>query len=117
MSFCRRVMENNLEEGFIAQKDDLKGRLWIESKTIWRIAFPSILSRVTSFGMIVVTQSFIGHISDIELATYALLQSILVRFMYGILVRIFFFFHLVCLSCVSKSNMTESLAFENEYII
>ncbi|XWS57961.1 hypothetical protein CRYUN_Cryun09bG0218100 [Craigia yunnanensis] len=79
-------MENNLEERFLAQKEDLKGRLWIESKTIWRIAFPSILSRVTSFGMIVVTQSFIGHISDIELATYALLQSILVRFMYGILI-------------------------------
>ncbi|XVE90333.1 hypothetical protein DITRI_Ditri20bG0069000 [Diplodiscus trichospermus] len=79
-------MDDNMEERFVAEKDDLKRRVWIESKTIWRIAFPSILSRVTSFGMIVVTQSFLGHISEVELATYALLQSILVRFMYGILI-------------------------------
>ncbi|XP_017976260.1 PREDICTED: protein DETOXIFICATION 24 [Theobroma cacao] len=86
-------MDDSMEERFLAQKeedttdhDDLKRRLWIESKTIWRIAFPSILSRVTSFGMIIVTQSFIGHISEVELATYALVQSILIRFMYGIVI-------------------------------
>ncbi|MBA0770502.1 hypothetical protein Gotri_019131, partial [Gossypium trilobum] len=68
-----------VEERFVAKKDDdLKTRVWIESKTIWRIAFPSILSRVTSFGMVVVTQSFLGHIGEVELATYALIQSILV---------------------------------------
>ncbi|XVF42752.1 hypothetical protein PTKIN_Ptkin01aG0389400 [Pterospermum kingtungense] len=79
-------MDNNMEERFLPEKEDLKRRVWVESKTIWRIAFPSILSRVTSFGMIVVTQSFLGHISEVELATYALLQSIFVRFMYGILI-------------------------------
>ncbi|XP_022719922.1 protein DETOXIFICATION 24-like [Durio zibethinus] len=79
--------DNQVEERFLAQKEeDLKTRVWIESKAIWRIAFPSILSRVTSFGMMVVTQSFLGHISEVELATYALVQSILVRFMYGILI-------------------------------
>ncbi|PPD70242.1 hypothetical protein GOBAR_DD32879 [Gossypium barbadense] len=79
--------DKEVEERFVAKKDDdLKTRVWVESKTIWRIAFPSILSRVTSFGMVVVTQSFLGHIGEVELATYALIQSILVRFMYGILV-------------------------------
>ncbi|KAG8478777.1 hypothetical protein CXB51_028599 [Gossypium anomalum] len=79
--------DKEVEERFVAKKDDdLKTRVWIESKTIWRIAFPSILSRVTSFGMVVVTQSFLGHIGEVELATYALIQSILVRFMYGILI-------------------------------
>ncbi|KHG29797.1 Protein TRANSPARENT TESTA 12 -like protein [Gossypium arboreum] len=79
--------DKEVEERFAAKKDDdLKTRVWIESKTIWRIAFPSILSRVTSFGMVVVTQSFLGHIGEVELATYALIQSILVRFMYGILI-------------------------------
>ncbi|TYI57177.1 hypothetical protein E1A91_D11G261800v1 [Gossypium mustelinum] len=79
--------DKEVEERFVAKKDDdLKTRVWVESKTIWRIAFPSILSRVTTFGMVVVTQSFLGHIGEVELATYALIQSILVRFMYGILI-------------------------------
>ncbi|XP_042483304.1 protein DETOXIFICATION 20-like isoform X2 [Macadamia integrifolia] len=64
---------------------DLKGRVWIESKQLWRIASPAILARITSFGILVVTQSFIGHIGATELAAYALVQIILVRFVNGIL--------------------------------
>ncbi|XVF06716.1 hypothetical protein REPUB_Repub06bG0074700 [Reevesia pubescens] len=84
-------MDNNLGERFLARQEeeeqrDLKTRVWIESKIIWRIAFPSMLARVTSFGMIVVTQSFLGHIGSVELACYALVQSILVRFVNGILI-------------------------------
>ncbi|XP_021282550.1 protein DETOXIFICATION 24-like [Herrania umbratica] len=84
-------MDDNLEQGFLAQpqeedKTDLKRRVWIETKTIWRVAFPGMLSRVTSFGMIVVTQSFLGHIGEVELATYALVQSVFVRFINGILI-------------------------------
>ncbi|KAK8589908.1 hypothetical protein V6N12_024297 [Hibiscus sabdariffa] len=47
--------------------------------------FPSILVRVTTFGMFVVTQAFIGHIGKLELATYALIQVIVVRFSNGVL--------------------------------
>ena len=65
---------------------DLKRRIWVESKKIWRVTFPGILARVTSFGLIVVTQSFIGHISELELAAYALVQTLIVRFVNGILV-------------------------------
>ncbi|XVF06717.1 hypothetical protein REPUB_Repub06bG0074800 [Reevesia pubescens] len=84
-------MDNNLGERFLARQEeeeqrDLKTRVWIESKIIWRIAFPSMLARVTSFGMIVVTQSFLGHIGSVELACFALVQSILVRFVNGILI-------------------------------
>ncbi|KAK6289173.1 hypothetical protein POUND7_000714 [Theobroma cacao] len=86
-----RAMDDNLEQRFLAQpqeedKTDLKRRVWIETKTIWRVAFPGMLSRVTSFGMIVVTQSFLGHIGEVELATYALVQSVFVRFINGILI-------------------------------
>ncbi|OMO49409.1 Multi antimicrobial extrusion protein [Corchorus olitorius] len=81
---------NNLEERFLARheedKRDLKTKVWIESKKIWRVAFPSMLARVTAFGMIVITQSFLGHINEVELATYALIQSILLRFVNGILI-------------------------------
>ncbi|KAK5785695.1 protein DETOXIFICATION 25-like isoform X1 [Gossypium arboreum] len=85
-------MDENLELRFIAERDeeeeknDLKKRVWVETKKIWRIAFPSMLARVTSFGMIIVTQSFLGHIGRAELATFALIQSIFVRFINGILI-------------------------------
>ncbi|KAK8690010.1 hypothetical protein V6N13_088715 [Hibiscus sabdariffa] len=59
---------------------NLRKGVWEESKKLWKIGFPSILARVTTFGMFIVTQAFIGHIGQLELATYALIQVIVVRF-------------------------------------
>lgn len=83
-------MEERLLGSEVNERRDIKGRIWIESKSIWRIAFPSILFRVTSFGMLVVTQSYMGHISELDLAAYALVQTLGVRFVNGILVSSFF---------------------------
>ncbi|KAI3444232.1 hypothetical protein Pfo_000897 [Paulownia fortunei] len=84
-------MDNNsIQESLLSstgqQEGDLKGRIFEESKKIWRVAMPSVISRVTSFGTIVVTQSFIGHISSVDLAGYALVQTLSVRFVNGILI-------------------------------
>ncbi|CAM8988727.1 unnamed protein product [Rhodiola kirilowii] len=79
-------MEESLLNPF--QKNNevgLRQKAWEESKKIWRVAFPAILCRVTSFGLTVVTQAFIGHISELDLAAYALIQFISVRFSSGIL--------------------------------
>ncbi|KAG8372256.1 hypothetical protein BUALT_Bualt12G0047500 [Buddleja alternifolia] len=65
---------------------NLKAKIFEESKKIWRVATPSVISRVSSFGTIVVTQSFIGHISSVDLAGYALAQTLSVRFVNGLLV-------------------------------
>jgi MATE family multidrug resistance protein len=85
-------MDNSTEERLLLleefDREDLKKRVWNESKKLWRIAFPGIIARVTSFGMIVVTQLFMGHISELDLAAFGLQQSILLRFVNGILVRI-----------------------------
>ncbi|XP_059434555.1 protein DETOXIFICATION 24-like [Corylus avellana] len=82
-------MDNGVEERLLGleeqEESDIKQRIWVELKLMWRIAFPSILARVTAFGMIVVTQSFIGHVGELDLAAYALVQSILLRFSNGIL--------------------------------
>lgn len=69
------------------EEGDLKARILEESNKIWRVAMPSVISRVSSFGTIVVTQSFIGHINPLDLAGYALVQTLSVRFVNGILVR------------------------------
>lgn len=68
------------------QASDFKGKVCEESRKIWRVALPSILSRVTSFGTVIVTQLFVGHISSLDLAGYALVQTICVQFVNGILV-------------------------------
>jgi MATE family multidrug resistance protein len=77
-------------------KSNLSTRIWVETKKMSKIAFPSMLARVTQFGMFVVTQAFIGHLGELDLAAYALIQIISVRFVNGILVRffiiLFFFF-------------------------
>ncbi|CAM8992153.1 unnamed protein product [Rhodiola kirilowii] len=67
------------------QEFGLGQKTWVESKKVWRVAFPAILCRVTSFGLLVVTQAFIGHISELDLAAYALIQTVTVRFSNGIL--------------------------------
>ncbi|KAJ6877444.1 hypothetical protein NC651_030245 [Populus alba x Populus x berolinensis] len=83
-------MDNSTEERLLLPEDfdseGLKKRVWNESKKLWRIAFPGIIARVTSFGMIVVTQLFMGHISELDLAAFGLQQSILLRFVNGILI-------------------------------
>ncbi|KAK3029562.1 hypothetical protein RJ639_038451 [Escallonia herrerae] len=82
-------MDNGVQERLLGpeaeEEGNLKERVWEESKKIWRVALPGVLSRVSSFGTIVVTQSFVGHISGPDLAGYALVQTISVRFVNGIL--------------------------------
>ncbi|PIN20920.1 putative membrane protein, predicted efflux pump [Handroanthus impetiginosus] len=78
----QRLLSSKPEE----EEGDLKGRILEESKKIWRVAMPSVISRVASFGTIVVTQGFVGHISSTDLAGYALVQTLSVRFVNGILI-------------------------------
>ncbi|XXG50839.1 hypothetical protein AAC387_Pa02g4756 [Persea americana] len=67
------------------QEEDLKRRILAELKILWRIAFPAMVTRICSFGLFIVTQSFMGHISEVDLSAYALVQTILLRFANGIL--------------------------------
>lgn len=77
------------------ESNNLAKRIWVESRKTWKIAFPSMIARVTQFGVFVVAQAFIGHFSEVDLAAYALIQIIAVRFVNGILVRIFLY--ILCL--------------------
>ncbi|XP_073156213.1 protein DETOXIFICATION 25-like [Henckelia pumila] len=82
-------MDDAIQEKLLkysGQECDLKGRICQESKKIWRVALPGVISRVSAFGTVVVTQSFVGHISSVDLAGYALVQSLLLRFVNGILI-------------------------------
>ncbi|KAJ6831596.1 protein DETOXIFICATION 21-like [Iris pallida] len=75
--------EGEGEEG----EEELKfgEKLWRENKKLWVVAGPSIFTRFSSFGIIVISQAFIGHIGPTELAGFALVSTVLVRFANGIL--------------------------------
>ena len=64
----------------------LRRRAWEENKKLWVVAGPSIFTRFASFGVTVISQAFIGHIGATELAAYALVSTVLMRFSNGILV-------------------------------
>jgi Na+-driven multidrug efflux pump len=59
---------------------------WEENKKLWVVARPSIFTRFSCFGVTVISQAFIGHIGPTELAAYALVSTVLMRFSNGILV-------------------------------
>ncbi|CAD6268725.1 unnamed protein product [Miscanthus lutarioriparius] len=63
----------------------LRRRAWEENKKLWVVAGPSIFTRFASFGVTVISQAFIGHIGATELAAYALVSTVLMRFSNGIL--------------------------------
>ncbi|EPS72737.1 hypothetical protein M569_02019 [Genlisea aurea] len=80
-----------LREGLIKSdskesSSHLRGRVFEESNKIWKVALPGIIARVSSFGTIIVTQSFIGHVSSVDLAGYALVQTLTIRFINGVLI-------------------------------
>lgn len=83
------------------EESSLSKRAWRESKKMWKVAGPAIFTRFSTFGITVVSQAFIGHIGSIELAAYALVMTVLVRFANGVLVSpllLILTFHFMCLS-------------------
>ncbi|KAG9458470.1 hypothetical protein H6P81_002978 [Aristolochia fimbriata] len=79
--------EEELEEHLLVQssQEGLRRRIWLEMKELWRVAGPAILSRISSYGMFVVTQAFMGSLGETELAAYALVFTAILRFSNGIL--------------------------------
>ncbi|CAL5185620.1 unnamed protein product [Lathyrus oleraceus] len=89
------AVKSELRESFLQKKSDseiieneesLGRRVWEESKKIWVIAGPAIFTRFSSSGITIATQAFVGHIGSTELAGYALVTTVLLRFIIGILI-------------------------------
>jgi MATE family multidrug resistance protein len=74
------------EEGAKAGSGGLGWRLLEENQKLWKVAGPSICTRFSGFGATIISQAFIGHIGPTELAAYALVSTVLMRFSNGILV-------------------------------
>ena len=61
-------------------------RIWEEEKKLFLVAGPAIITRLSTFGVSMISQAFIGHMGSTELAAYALVFTVIVRFSNGILV-------------------------------
>ncbi|CAD6265145.1 unnamed protein product [Miscanthus lutarioriparius] len=58
---------------------------WVESKKLWHIVGPAILQRIALYGVNVVTQAFIGHLGDLELAAFSIAATVVAGFNFGFL--------------------------------
>ncbi|KAE9465773.1 hypothetical protein C3L33_02320, partial [Rhododendron williamsianum] len=88
------------EVGVNAGEEKLKDRLWIENKKMWVVAGPAIFTRFSTFGIHIIGQAFVGHIGSTELAAYALVVTVFLRFTSGILHK--------------EDNLFVSVAFEKK---
>ncbi|KAG5556149.1 hypothetical protein RHGRI_006691 [Rhododendron griersonianum] len=80
------LLTNGKGQKGVPSEEKLKDRLWSETKKMWVVAGPAIFTRCSTFGIGVISQAFVGHIGATELAGYALVQTVFLRFVNGILV-------------------------------
>ncbi|KAL6962760.1 Protein DETOXIFICATION 27 [Sarracenia purpurea var. burkii] len=60
-------------------------RIWLESKKLWHIAGSSIFTRIAMFSITVITQSFAGHLSNLELAAISIVTTVIIGITFGFL--------------------------------
>ncbi|KAJ8763431.1 hypothetical protein K2173_002314 [Erythroxylum novogranatense] len=66
-------------------KEKLGRRIVDESKKVWEIAAPAILTAVSQFSIGFVTCAFVGRLGDVELAAVSIVQNVIEGFAYGIM--------------------------------
>jgi len=95
-------MERDLKQNLLLKKPEeeneqeelsLGKRVWNETKLMWVVAAPAIFTRFSTFGIQIISQAFVGHIGSRELAAFALVFTVLIRFANGILVSTSFSHH------------------------
>nr|XP_043607363.1 protein DETOXIFICATION 26-like isoform X4 [Erigeron canadensis] len=60
-------------------------RTWTEVKKIWKVAGPSIFSRLSLYSLAVITQSFAGHLNDTDLAAISIATTVITSITFGFL--------------------------------
>ncbi|XP_042059019.1 protein DETOXIFICATION 22-like isoform X1 [Salvia splendens] len=77
----------NLLEADVGQTEpssSVTNKIWSETKKMWIVAGPAILVPFSTFGIIVISQAFIGQIDSTELAAYSLVYTVIFRFVLGL---------------------------------
>ncbi|CAN0899202.1 Protein DETOXIFICATION 33 [Linum grandiflorum] len=56
---------------------------WVESKNMWEIAAPAMITEVSQFSISFITAAFVGHLGAVELAAVSIVQNVLEGFVFG----------------------------------
>ncbi|MBA0659341.1 hypothetical protein Goklo_011488 [Gossypium klotzschianum] len=64
---------------------NLISKVSVESMKLWLIAGPSIFSRLAMFSMTTITQSFAGHLGDLNLAAISIATTVIISITFGFL--------------------------------
>ncbi|KAK1314040.1 Protein TRANSPARENT TESTA 12 [Acorus calamus] len=77
-----------------AEDDDIEpirgvGDFWrefkVESKKLWYLAGPAIFTSICQYSLGAVTQTFAGHVGDLELAAVSIENSVIAGFSFGVM--------------------------------
>lgn len=81
------LQENHFEMDMqmMGRKTTVK-KSWDESKKMWEIAAPAMLTAVAQFSIGFVTSAFVGHLGEVELAAVSIVQNVIEGFVYGVMV-------------------------------
>ncbi|KAI9093717.1 hypothetical protein K1719_027166 [Acacia pycnantha] len=63
----------------------LMKRVWKECLAIWVVAAPALFTRISTYGINISSQVFIGHIGSKELAAFAIAFTVIMKFANGIM--------------------------------
>lgn len=58
----------------------------VESKKLWHIGGPAIFTYLCRYSLSAITQVFVGHIGTLQLAAYAVVNSVIAMFCLGLTV-------------------------------
>ncbi|KAJ0790713.1 putative multi antimicrobial extrusion protein [Helianthus annuus] len=71
------ISDNHEEQQQLKLEVSVMERTWVESNKFWQISGPSIFARICLYSLAVVTQSFVGHISDTDLAAISIATTVI----------------------------------------
>ncbi|KFK25316.1 hypothetical protein AALP_AA8G096900 [Arabis alpina] len=66
-------------------EEEKVGEIWVETKKLWRVVGPAIFTRVTTYSILVITQTFAGHLGELELAAISIVSNLIISFSFGVL--------------------------------
>ncbi|CAA7027191.1 unnamed protein product [Microthlaspi erraticum] len=61
------------------------GKIWLETKKLWRIVGPAIFTRISTYLILVITQAFAGHLGELELAAISIVNNVVIGFNFSLL--------------------------------
>ncbi|KAL2249658.1 UNVERIFIED_CONTAM: Protein DETOXIFICATION 27 [Sesamum indicum] len=67
------------------QENSLPAKVWDETKQLWHIVGPTVISRISNATMNIISQSYAGHLGDLELASVSIANNVIVGFNWGLL--------------------------------